>query len=365
MKSVYLHGSCFGNNFGDVLLFDFFAKRICQNGFEVVLPFATKGFAELLDTPVFTGKDVQRNSSPVAGVFCGGGYLGEPGSGKFWWAVRNTIRYLRPYMFLKRKELPYGVFGVGFGPLSYQPFKELAKRIVNDAEYVCVRDSESYNYIVSLGMDKDVDVYSDVISSLSGNDIPADAKAFADAILSDGYNVGVHVTDKYKNKGVFDSVVQALIALAEKNPDINFLMIVDGISRSGRKLKQEVDAERILAALPSGNSRVINYESHWRLVGLIDRLDMVVTSKLHVGIVGCALGKNVVSIPYHGKTERFYKQALISERCLSNVNVANDEQIFYHLSKFYRAPGVLLPSEMISSSLSVMRRLDDFLKNVD
>src|SRR6202007_2101045 len=55
-------------------------------------------------------------------------------------------------------------------------------------------------------------------------------------------------------------------------------------------------------------------ENHIALIGGVDG---IVTTKLHVGIVGCAMEKPVISMPGHSKTPRFYKQVGLSEQCIS------------------------------------------------
>jgi len=63
-------------------------------------------------------------------------------------------------------------------------------------------------------------------------------------------------------------------------------------------------------------------------------VDLIITPKLHVGIVGAALGKSVLSFPYHiHKIKRYYRQIGEEDRCvlLKDIteSVAYDKLIKY------------------------------------
>lgn len=359
-KIVYVHGSYFGNNFGDVLLVSLFAERITAMGYTVTLPYADTSYRDL--TGFNTGKQVAQQA--VAGVFCGGGYFGEPSNRRLVWSFRNYTRHVRPYLFFVRKGLPYGVFGVGYGPITYEPFHSLSKKIFNNAKCIFVRDMESADIAQRYGVSREIGVLSDAVISLKESDIPTQFRERSDEFYREAkgsYTIGVHLTNKYKNEEDFANVVSGIKKSVIKEKDCKVVFIIDGKSRTNRKLKQEIDAEILKSELSIKGSIIWSYENHWDLVSLISGLDMVVTSKLHVGIVGASLGVNVISIPYHSKTKRFYAQIGYPDRCLSGG--ISGQAVTNLINGYFGASGIRIPDDIESQSNQIFVEIEKFLKS--
>ena len=62
--------------------------------------------------------------------------------------------------------------------------------------------------------------------------------------------------------------------------------------------------------------RAIPFSGVNELLTVLDQVEEVVTTKLHVGIVATAFGCTVWSFALHPKIERFYRQVGVSEQCL-------------------------------------------------
>lgn len=74
------------------------------------------------------------------------------------------------------------------------------------------------------------------------------------------------------------------------------------------------------------------------MCSLINEMDCIVTEKLHVGVVGCALNKCVVTFPCHReKTDNFYRSIGESERCV-NVRILDIDKVKSQLEKFHNRP---------------------------
>lgn len=363
MKKVYLHGSYFGNNFGDVLLVDLFAKRIKSFGYEVCLPYASDFYYSDIQG-VFPNTE---GGDYIAGVFCGGGYLGEPAHNKLFWSVRNFWRHGRALRLFSKKSLPYGVFAAGFGPITYEPFFSTAKKIIESASTVCVRDPESKDFLIQYGVNKDIAVTSDAVLSLSESDIPPGSIEYAQRFLQGACQkpcrfIGIHITDKFSDKKVFSQICSAIEVMAAEYSDAFFVLLCDGVSRRGRKLKQQVDAETVAQYLPVGRFVFAPYSNHWNMVALLNCLNVVVTSKLHVGIVSSVLGKNVLSFPYHSKTRRFYSQINAGERCFDGEYSIGKVSDF--MRSFWSSGGVEIPGHVRELSELNFLKLENFLRSI-
>lgn len=357
MKYVYIHGSYYGNNYGDVLLVDLFAKKIKEFGFEPVFPFANEFYKEQ------TGVEIGLKHSVFCGIFCGGGYLGEPSTKKLRWSFRNYYRHSKAYKLMIGNQLRYGVFGVGFGPLTFNPFKAVAIDILKNADKVMVRDKKSADYFLQYSNRRDTEIAADVVISLEKSDIPSAAKESVEEkwgrIFSNKSIIGIHVTNKFKDESTFQYIKSAIKELANKNPDTHFVFIADGKSRLNRKLQQTIDAEDIASNLNENQYSFYAYENHWEMTYLLSKLSLVITSKLHVGIVSTAMKVSVVSLPYHSKTIRYYKQVNAEERCLENPK--SSEEVYNHIDKFIGSEAIKVPDEVMKSSNNVFSSLQSFL----
>ncbi|WDU82051.1 polysaccharide pyruvyl transferase family protein [Caloramator sp. Dgby_cultured_2] len=77
------------------------------------------------------------------------------------------------------------------------------------------------------------------------------------------------------------------------------------------------------------------YESPSEMTALLKIIDVVITCKLHVGVVASSFEKSVVAVACHPeKTARFYSQIGESGRCVSLFDVTS-EIVFELLEKFH------------------------------
>lgn len=364
MKKIYVHGSYFGNNYGDVLLVDLFSKHIKELGYTPIFPFASDFYKASTSTEVGV---LNNNDDVIAGVFCGGGYFGEPSKNKLLWSLRNNYRHKRAYDLFKKNKIKYGIFGAGFGPITFNPFKSTASDIVRNASKVIFRDNESCLFAKEYAGDIDLSSAADVVISLDSKMIPVESSLLAEAFLTKQSKtkkfIAIHITDKYKNKNNFKFIKEALSKLSkELMNDFHFIFISDGKSSTQRKLRQEVDIDDMIGSFPKGCFTKYNYTSHWDLTAVLQKMDVVITSKLHVGIVSTALGVNVISIPYHSKTIRFYDQMNSSDRCLMDFSSSDD--VYDHLYKFIGHDAIDIPIDILESSKSVFTSINKFINNI-
>ena len=103
MGKVSLHGAYFPNNYGDVLILAIQAKWIKEiTGDEVVLPFATEVYREMIDVSEMSGKAGLIESDNL--VYGAGGYLGEPHTNKWRWGFNFIKNHSLPYKIAQKKQ---------------------------------------------------------------------------------------------------------------------------------------------------------------------------------------------------------------------------------------------------------------------
>ena len=160
------------------------------------------------------------------------------------------------------------------------------------AETVLLRDEESLGYYAG-----DAAQCVDLALSMRSSVKPGDKRA-----------VGLHLYN------LNDAHRQSLIALAARRfPDRELLLLNDSKRDNYGSAAVAAQVEALRA---DGRSvDVVKYTDVDTLVGHLDRCAVVVTSKLHVGIVSIALGAASLSIPFHPKVTRLYRQLGISAFC--------------------------------------------------
>ena len=112
-------------------------------------------------------------------------------------------------------------------------------------------------------------------------------------------------------------------------------------------------------------STVYNYQytSAWQLCSLLNRCDLIITAKLHVGIVGSSLGKSCISFPIHAyKTKRFYEQINEDGRCIM-LDRANKEVVYQQLLTYYQRP-ILIPQNLRRLAAENLHIIDQVISSI-
>jgi polysaccharide pyruvyl transferase WcaK-like protein len=344
-KTVWLHGSAFGENFGDVLLLDIYRAKVEGAGYRPVFPFSWP------ETLARLNADRGLFCRPKRVLFCGGGYFGEPSAEVKRWSRRFRIRHYPAILSAQNfaREAPFAI-GIGYGPISDHSIKGKIVRMLSGAEVCLFRDEQSLDLFRKDGGSRDttISVTTDMVVSLSGSSYPVPD----DFPKTDKKVVLFHLVDNFSNPSDFNALYSAALHYAkEQGNNIFALIIADGKGRAGSETSQDRLAKKLeedlrLIGVESARKR---YISHWDLVGTIYNSDFVITTKLHVGIVGAVLGISVCSIPYHLKTTRFYSQIEEKERCFSGKFSQGD--IIRHIDAVDRCPGApVLPAQVLAMS---------------
>jgi polysaccharide pyruvyl transferase WcaK-like protein len=312
MKKIGIHGSYYGRNFGDTLILHIIRNWIHEynSSIEVSLPYinSDKEAIEILET-----QNIKRKINELDGLIFGpGGYFGErPGDfiQKLKWSLRNYRRHIFWNRLLYKNEVPYIIIGVGVGPISFNFLKKRIIKLFNNAQYVSVRDIYSKQYLIEWGLDEaKIHIAPDVALTL---------KSLNKESSRIKKRVAIHypANNLIKEGKIMDFV--EFIKTISINHDVCFL-------EDEENQYSENNSNSIYNfLLQEGLSLpIIKYVNPSELIKNINTMDKLITSKLHVGIVSYALGKNVLSIPNHTKIIRFYEQINSQAFCipLSKLN---------------------------------------------
>lgn len=359
-----LHGAYFSTNFGDILLHRILVKwiREIDDSIHITLPLC----------PVSNLKTIGADSAGTGDgldvdglIFAGGGYFGEPARDVEAWTLRNFDRYLKIGLRAVDKRLPTAIIGVGVGPISNGRFREAVVKIFNHSACATVRDVESMEYLLEYGVDQDrIRVTAD--SALTLASLREDPQFVQDVEKRKGRLLrrqgqgllGVHVQGE-PLAVTSAELYKALNEWQRANPNWRALKMRDRELPLIRwLLRRCLDA---YTDFRKGQKEppVIRHSSFDDLIKMIAAFDVIITNKLHVGIVGCALGVKVLSFPAHPKTSRFYRQVGLGDACVEELSTENF-QLGSLLERLELLEGGQLPSA-IRKSQENRDALKDFI----
>lgn len=351
MKKVVIHGATNTSNFGDILFAKMFYNE-CQNlglnTYFLNIPFY--GIGKTCRSEVGYEKKLSLFQALKCDylIMMSGGYLGEDVS-SFKDTLKRYFRYvLWPNLFLMCKKSVY-VLGVGGGPIES---KWLRKRIVNvlqKADVVTVRDYETKAYFEQYGVTRNIYVTSDTAQIYSGIyelSLNSEMKNIMQELKEKNYKIiYLHlVSDEKKDSLINKNIVKALNKFIKTHPEYYLIAGNDSI------VNKRIDEYESYQNITTSNKVGYKYSTSHDLVSLLNECDLVITTKLHVGILSASLGKSVLAFPTHReKVERYYKQIGESGRCLSLKKVNSD--IVFNMLENYHDKKIVLSNEILKKAM--------------
>ncbi|MBQ9314223.1 MAG: polysaccharide pyruvyl transferase family protein [Clostridia bacterium] len=366
---IIIHGSTFGSNFGDCL----FAKMFydfCEKKYPDSVKFYENN--SLIRKDLFTVSEHYRDymnyqktfskkdlAECDCMVYMAGGYFGETTT-SLKEAVIRYWRYMKFGYYAIRHKKPIAIIGVGAGPISKEFLRRKIKKIFNYASLITVRNEESKKYLEEIGVKNEIIVTSDVAQMV---DKSFTSKLEDKTLTNIKESIGnkkiilLHCSTQIKHINIIkEKILFELSKYAVEN-DYGIVLCVD-----------QCDVSRIeeltkMADILECPFYVYNYENPSKLISLIDFVDIVVTSKLHVGILSCSLNKSVYSFPFNkNKIVRYYKQIGYPERCIPVGLLKNND--VYNLMKKYGEEKIILSDEIKNLSENNFKFLGEFLDRI-
>jgi polysaccharide pyruvyl transferase WcaK-like protein len=299
MSQLALFGDYGTWNFGDLLIADLLARSARASG-------ATR-------VRVSDATRELRASAPVdrfhwwnladcdRAVFGGGGFFNDAGAKR----VARFRRFERLVRRFERRRIPYAIIGTGVGPMETPEGAGCLRRICSGTGLICVRDPESREILADCGVDAGrVAVTGDWAAGLKPADLPPTAVRSADQLLSpdDGRPwIALHLVPFAKSAERAARILELVHECLGRDHEARVCWIFEN---RDRRLPTVVRASR---GYPR-DFRAIPRQPYWVTAALLRRMSLILTSQLHVAIVGWALGVPVCGFSSHQKTRRFFAQ---------------------------------------------------------
>ncbi len=356
MKKILLHGAFYGSNYGDVLFCEIFSKVISLN--HTVLYGSTgKYIKKRLKLQNLSSEFIDFFRSDAV-VFAPGGYFGEPNSTGLAlnvWRIRMFFRHAYLGVICRALKKPYAIIGLGVGPINFSFGKKIIRYIFEGSRMTTVRDNESLLYLESMGVNtNDIEVTVDSIFGLKDELIDNKGIEYIRSLSINGKILVLHVSSGGDNAMQIVKAVNRFLIL---HKDYTLVVCTDFMVT-----KMNPFLSRIFKELEGTNYKVLDYKPE-NLTALLNYSTIVITSKLHVGIVAASFKKSVVSFPVHNKTKRFYDQINQSDRCLEMKLVTED--IALDMLEEFENKRIDFDVELVHKSKLNFKKLNDFLESLE
>ena len=357
---VLLHGATNTSNFGDVLFARLVYKKCLDAGFES---------ADFVRMPRYgVGEFVRRELSYTRRlslaqmlkrdmlILIPGGYFGED-KGSFRSSAKRFLRYVFPALLFSVTGKPICILGVGGGPLSSPILRKFTVKLWNRALRITVRDEETAEYFKKYGVVREITVTSDASQVVTPALVPPFER---ERELRERFGkkklILLHLAAKVERGDAFaDNVVPALRRFLSEHPDYALAVSADIEYSKDTLLKM-----RSVQALGTDDFFLYEYHDCMQFCALLNTVSLIITPKLHAGIVGAALGKSVISFPLHReKTRRYYRQIGEDGRC-TEIDKLTPELAYMKLNEYYDKP-ITLSSEIRSLAESNLTIIDELV----
>lgn len=358
---IMLQGYLSDANFGDALIACLFYQECKEAGFEAVdfFQFRNYGIGPFVRNQLGYAAEKSFFSCMFADVFCliSGGSFWSNGSKAD--AKIRFRRFLLPALIYLFRRRPIYILGIGGGPVGTPWLRRLMVAVLNRAKLVYFRDESTFDIFQKYGVKNKAMVTADTALVIRPEMLlPFEEKAIVDIMADGRKKILLHIPDGGYAVGVVaDVILPGLISFLDEHRDYfvvyshdNMRILDSGETGAIKKIRE---------LLYDSGIGFFEYEYHdcWQMCSLIGEMDCIVTEKLHVGVVGCALGKCVVSFPVHReKTDNFYRMIGESDRCV-NARSLDSSIVYKQLEKFHDKP-VHISEDMrmrASKNLSVLR----------
>lgn len=354
---IMLNGATAGTNFGDYLFAEVFQNYIgkkigSSNVYWYKSRFAYSDFFK---------KNLNNNNKcklqELNGlVYISGGYFcGDDHTFRDY--IYRFLRYfLIGYRFIITKK-PYAIIGLEVGKSKSKVMNTIQKTILKHSSIIIVRNQESFDAVKQIGVDN-VICTADTVFAFEDNffekyQIPDNISRYNGKILLLHINSCIE-----QNRIIKSKIVPIINTFLERHPEYAVLLATDQYSEYQKEAEEDV-----ASLLKADNILYYMYDKPFELCKIISLSDVIVTTKLHVGIVGAKLGKSVISFSGHSeKIKRLYSQLNEDERTIS-LNDLTYEKGVALIEKYYNK-SIQVDHNVISLAKQNFKYLDEFLDSL-
>jgi len=215
-------------------------------------------------------------------------------------SARSLIYYLSIIYIAKKMGKKVMFYGNGFGPITKSFNKKLVKHIINKVDIITVRDEQSKEEMISLGIEKNIIVTADVTFSyktLSGKQV--EQILIDEEIDIDKKKIGISVRE-WKNEEKYKDIIASVADyLIDKGYEVIFIPM--------QHPRDYIISGEIAAMMERTPKILEKIYSPKELISLMGRLYIMIGMRLHSLIFSTIAGTPILGIEYDAKIYNFLK----------------------------------------------------------
>lgn len=365
LKKIMLQGYLHVSNFGDVIIGHLFYQKCQELGLEEIDFFQFKdwGIGEdcRREFNYYAKKNVFQCLKADAFVLISGGSLWDDRRSRAF-VMNRFFRFILPARLYQLMGKPVYILGVGGGPVKTRWLRRQMIKMLNKARIIQFRDEATKLVFENYGVNNIMTVTADTALVITKDVLPSfEQKEELDKIAGSRKKILFHYSDdEYSLEKIEKHILTALLMFLKEQSD--YMVVVCSDNNRIRKNREKLIIKNIEQRMQDSNVDVYHYDYNesWQLCSLINEVDCIITSKLHVGVVACSLNKSVVSFPLHReKTQNFYAMIDESDRCIHLRNVTS-EMAYNQLCRFHDKP-VCISDELRNKAEMNLSILDEIV----
>lgn len=351
-KKILLHGAtnCGSSNYGDFLygyiVYHFFKQKNMDVEFYQPSPFFLKYMEDCESIIKF-----KKNKADLI-VYIPGGYFGEGHKASLKENIIQFLRFMPLGIWTSYKKKAIIVMGIGAGPIKNTFMKFAIKKICNKAEFVTTRDKISYNELEKICPNANITECGDLILTRKIDEKEIKTEPIKKIARLNRKIILVHYNH---NKEALKKFAEALNVFIKNNRDYYIIVSADSI------LENEEENYKEFKKICKYESEHFIYNNPFEMTELLKLSNLVLTCKLHVGVVAALYEKSVVAAACHPeKTMRFYEQIDEPNRCVELGKIEPHQ--LANLLEEYKEKNIKIKDEVIDKANKTWEILENFLE---
>lgn len=275
-------------------------------------------------------------------LISGGGGLLQDATGP-----NSILYYLGVVTLAKLLHKPVFFYGQGIGPVKTALGKNLTRLVVNRVDAITVRDSQSREELLNLGVNKPpVYVTADPALGLDTGDIDPGVgkKILSDlGVLPDSPLIGLSVRG-WKGMGEYKRVIARVCdRLAADGWRIIFLPM---------HYPEDVNISREISSMMDGPAITVERQLNFKeMLSLMMQVKSIIGMRLHFLIFGALLGVPMVGISYDPKVDRFLN--LVDMPCGGDISRLDYHQLLARVNQVNSRHSQM--KDILARKVSVLR----------
>lgn len=301
MKNIFIFGYYGFQNTGDEAILQVIIDQIRENIPQAKLTVLSYKAYETMEK--YNVKAISRNKygdlikaireSDI--VISGGGSILQDAT-----SARSLMYYLSIIYIAKKMGKKVMFYGNGFGPIT-KPFnKKLVKHIINKVDIITVRDSQSKEEMISLGIKKDITVTADVTFSYGElGEKQIEQILIDEKIDIDKKIIGISVRE-WKNQEKYKSTIAKMgDYLISEGYEVVFIPM---------QHPRDYTISKEIAYMMETTPKILEKKySPKELISLMGKLYIMIGMRLHSLIFATIAGTPLLGIEYDTKISNFLK----------------------------------------------------------